>query len=134
MASEGFSPVWQAGRVPRAGNTEAEYEDALAAAAGRFAIADGASESSFAGLWAQLLSEGFVNRTQGFRTNGSWLATLRERWSAAVDPLELPWYAEQKREQGAFATFLGLVIRSGRGGGRGWWRAVAVGDGCLFHL
>jgi hypothetical protein len=40
----------------------------------------------------------------------------------------LPWYAEDKFEQGAFATFLGLSV------GESAWRAVAVGDSCLFQV
>src|SRR6266404_6244133 len=48
---------WHAFAVPKRGNSTEEYEDAFAANpnAGRFAIADGASESSFASLWAKLL-------------------------------------------------------------------------------
>ena len=50
--------------LPKAGNTEDEYEDALSPKKTqgklerkfpRFAVADGATESSFSGLWAQLL-------------------------------------------------------------------------------
>ena len=48
--------------------------------------------------------------------------------------MELPWYAEIKREQGAFATLLGLGVRAPTGQRRGGWRAVAVGDSCLMHI
>jgi hypothetical protein len=48
--------------------------------------------------------------------------------------MELPWYAEIKREQGAFATLLGLGVRAPTGKRRGGWRAVAVGDSCLMHI
>ncbi len=109
--------------LPRRGNAADEYEDAFTSdlAAGRFAVADGASESSFAGLWARLLVEGFVHPTPG------WLAAARQAWAARVDGQPLPWYAEAKRDDGAFATFVGLVIADGR------WHAMAVGDACLFH-
>lgn len=47
--------------------------------------------------------------------------------------MNLPWYAEEKRDLGAFATFLGLSFRPRVEGPGGWWRAVAVGDCGLFH-
>jgi hypothetical protein len=110
--------------LPRRGNAADEYEDAFAAdpAAGRFAVADGASESSFAGLWARLLVDGFVRPAPG------WLAAARQSWAARVDGQVLPWYAEAKRADGAFATFLGMVLAAGR------WHALAVGDTCLFQV
>ena len=48
--------------APKSGNTASEYEDAYAVKpeALRFAVADGASETSFARQWAELLVEGFV--------------------------------------------------------------------------
>ncbi|MGH7226717.1 MAG: hypothetical protein ACRELF_26170, partial [Gemmataceae bacterium] len=53
---------WHAFHVHKRGNAPDEYEDAFAGdtAKARFAIADGASESSFAAMWAQLLTEGFI--------------------------------------------------------------------------
>ncbi len=118
---------WSSFHVQKRGNRLEEYEDACAAnpEAGRFAVADGASESSFAARWARLLVEGFVTPEQGRK----WFAPLRKRWADEVDGLTLPWYAEEKRTEGAFATFLGLVVkRSGK------WRATAIGDACLFQI
>jgi len=40
----------------------------------------------------------------------------------------VPWYLEPGLTQGAFATFLGLVIEETS------WQAVAVGDSCLFQV
>ena len=40
----------------------------------------------------------------------------------------MPWYLEPGLAQGAFATFLGLVIAD-----RNWF-ALAVGDSCLFQV
>src|SRR4051812_41117456 len=112
MPRTGFPIPWRAFHVAKHGNSHDEYEDAFAADAetGRFAIADGASESSFAGLWARLLVQGFVHPVL---TDGppDWLAPLRKRWAKEVDALELPWYAEEKREQGAHATFLGVLLK-----------------------
>lgn len=128
---------WQGFGLAKRGNSPDEYEDAYAAAprAGRFAVADGASESSFTSLWARLLVEGFVHPVKAQDSQVNWLAPLRQRWAAEVDGLSLPWYAEAKREQGAFATFLGLVFRRPTMiGGGGRWRALAVGDSCLFQV
>jgi len=126
---------WQALRLPKQGHTESECEDAWVAdpAAGRFAVADGASESAFAGLWARLLAEGFRAASRPRRLT-DWLGPARRAWSAAVSGLELPWYAEIKRDEGAFATFLGLSIRRPRPGRPPRWGAVAVGDSCLIRV
>jgi len=121
--------------LARRGHSPEEYEDAFAgdAAAGRFAVADGATESCFAGLWARLLVEEFVR-------NAAWdpdrwptgVSELQERWKAEVYSRELPWYAEVGARRGAFATFLGVAL-SVDDEESFHWRAVAVGDSCLFH-
>ncbi|MEI8374269.1 MAG: hypothetical protein WCJ35_15710 [Planctomycetota bacterium] len=131
--------------LARRGNSSAEYEDASAGndAAGRYAVADGATESCFAGLWARLLVEGFVN---GAACEAEpWIASLpalQEQWDADVRGRNLPWYAEPSVKQGAFATFLGFMLTdsplpySGEGPGvraSYHWQAIAVGDTCLFH-
>ena len=53
--------------LPRRGNSPEEYEDAFALddASGRYAVADGATEGCFTGLWARLLVEDFVSRGAG---------------------------------------------------------------------
>ncbi len=117
--------------LPKRGNTATEYEDAFAGSAeqGRFAIADGAAESSFAAEWARILVEEFVRSPAG--PLAEWparLPPLRQQWLAGVSGLPLPWYAEEKVEQGAFATFLGLVVQPAN------WQAIAVGDSCLFQV
>jgi hypothetical protein len=122
---------WRVWCLPKRDHSAEEYEDAFAANPehGRFAIADGASESSFARLWAQLLVEEFVQAPPGHPLPwAEWLSPLRKRWAEAVDGRSLPWYAEMKAQQGGFATFLGLVLEADR------WRAVSVGDCCLFQL
>src|SRR3954452_15093376 len=117
--------TWRSFALPKRGHRAEEYEDACAAApaAGRFAVADGASESSFAGLWARLLVEGFVKEAQKPWEETSWLQPLHQRWSAEVNGRPLPWYAEMKRQEGAFATLLGFALRR-----PDHWRAVAVAD------
>jgi len=128
---------WQAFHTHKRGNAPHEYEDAFAGNAdkGRFAVADGASESSFVATWAKLLAESFVAAARRPWRELDWLAPARQHWAEDVDPLPLPWYAEEKREQGAYATFLGIAFRKGRtAGDPAYWRAVAVGDSCLFRL
>jgi hypothetical protein len=123
--------------LPKRGHTAEEYEDACAADAerGRFAIADGASESSYAGLWADILVKDFIQDADGpVRQWLTRLPPLRERWAASVDGRPLPWYAETKVQQGAFATFLGLSLGGSNGKGARRWDAVAVGDSCFFQV
>jgi hypothetical protein len=129
MTVEAPRLLCQAFSLPKRGNRVEEYEDACAAnaPAGRFAVADGAAESSFAALWARLLVTEFV-KPETPSDWAAWLPQVQERWAAAVDNQPLPWYAETKAQQGAFATFLGVTVAAD------CWRAVAVGDTCLFHL
>jgi hypothetical protein len=126
---------WRSFSLPKEGNTPEEYEDAFAGnpKAGRFAIADGASESSFASLWAQLLVDGFVASRKG-RSAESWFTPLQQRWAEAVDNIELDWFGEEKRQLGAFATFLGLSLKKPQGAREGRWKAVALGDTCIFQV
>lgn len=131
---------WHAFHTHKRGNAPDEYEDAFAgdATSARFAVADGASESSFTATWANLLVESFVAAKGRSWHDLDWLDPPRRHWADDVDPRPLPWYAEEKREQGAYATLLGVVFRKvrRRAGGRegGSWRALAVGDSCLFRL
>src|SRR5271165_84818 len=90
--------------LPKRGNSEAEYEDAFAGdvVRGRFAIADGASEASYADVWARLLVEQFVRFPQaGLQPWSAWLPTIQQRWQQQVHQQSLPWYTEVKVEQGA---------------------------------
>jgi hypothetical protein len=117
---------------PRRGHAPDESEDAVAVAPNLrcFALADGASESTFARLWARLLVKHFINQPihqpQDWET---WLPFLQECWQMEIDSRKLSWYSEAKAASGAFATLLGLRLSN-----QGPWRAVAVGDTCLFQL
>jgi hypothetical protein len=127
---------WGGFALPKRGNKADEYEDAFAGApqVGRFAVADGASESSFAALWAKLLVEGYVRRNEPV-TAANWMEPLQKRWAADVDVRDLSWYGEEKRREGAFATFLGMAFKpADEKTGSGRWKAVAVGDSCLFQV
>jgi hypothetical protein len=128
--------TWRALWLPKRGNSADEYEDAFAGDAqlARFAVADGASESSFASLWAKLLVDGFVHPATRSDQQSSWLDPLRARWSAQVDHQQLAWYAEDKRDLGAYATFLGVLVRRTERTADGAWSALAVGDSCIFQV
>jgi hypothetical protein len=120
-------------RVPRGEHGVEECQDAAAAdpATGRFAIADGAAESAESGLWARLLVESFVHHPpeQPWPT---WLAPLQRQWADAVrrpaDAEPLPWFLEGRYRDGAYATFLGLILDGPH------WFALALGDSCLFQV
>jgi hypothetical protein len=138
---------YRAFRLPRQGYRLEECQDASAGDPehGRFAIADGAAESPYSALWAHLLAEEFVQQHERVPRWASWLPSLQARWSAQVSLQEhgtangltpsrersdadVPWYLEPGLTQGAFATFLGLVIEENS------WHALAVGDSCLFQM
>ena len=127
-------------KLPKAGNTPAEYEDAAfvqrSFSGVRLALADGASAAVFAGAWARMLARTFARRP--FWT----VAALRYRaqklgqfWRWQHAQLELPWYAEQKLADGAAATLIGVTITlPAQRAAAGSWQSLAVGDACLFQM
>lgn len=138
MSQTGTIPRCRHLCLPRRGHSLEECQDAAATAPelGRFAIADGASESAHAALWARLLVDGFVGNPANDLAWADWLPPLQQRWASAIerrpDQPPLPWFLEPSEQQGAFATFLGLVVRPTA---TGWsWEALAVGDSCLFQV
>jgi hypothetical protein len=124
---------WHSFSLSKRGNAPEEYEDAFAgdAATGRIALADGASESSFAGDWARIIVQSFVATTGPWNR---WLPAARARWLEMAARRELPWYAEEKFEQGAFATLLGFRLLMRGDEQPNSWVASAVGDSCLFQI
>jgi hypothetical protein len=128
--------------LPKAGNTAEEYEDAWAVGeetaeasdAFRCAVADGATEASFSGLWARQLTRGYCDGAFPDAPAVGDFAALQLAWSREVATIELPWYAEEKARSGAFSSLLGLTIESADGPEGGHWEALAVGDSCLFQV
>lgn len=123
----------------KAGNAAPDYEDAASwdDAARRVAVADGATETSFSGAWAEALVHAWTSRG-GPRPLVAglpgWLDPLARAWSQGVPKAALPWYAQAKAEAGAAAAFVGLSLGQSASNGRGRWHALAIGDSCLFQL
>jgi hypothetical protein len=124
--------------VSKKGNTDFENEDCFVAPSAkkedtlfRFAVSDGATESAFAKEWADLLVSYFYD--SGFNTSTFeelQHPTIRTNWLARIDIENLPWYLEEKLQQGAFATFLGIEteIETGQ------TTIIAAGDSVFFHF
>ncbi len=123
--------------LPKHGSSSAEYEDAfypqdvtnLEKRIFRCAVADGATETSFSNIWAQLLSKAYVD-------NDIDLDILAGKWKQQTARTDQPWYVEEKLASGAFAALVGLTIRASkdRRESSGTWVSTAVGDSCLFHV
>jgi hypothetical protein len=119
--------------LPKDGNNIDDYEDAASpesvtdATMQRFdcAIADGATESSFSGLWARILVEGLRQESD--------IRKLRKRFLACVENKSLEWYAEEKLLEGAFAAVAILSITE-EGEAQGSWSVQAIGDCCVMHI
>ena len=100
----------------------------------RLGIADGASTTFCAGMWAEALSAAAAESQEAWnnpaRFNGM-LAGLRNIWRTQVlrtlpDPL--PWNVETALNNGAWSTVLRVTVL------RRKWEAEGWGDSCLFHL
>jgi hypothetical protein len=134
----------------KAGSRIDEYEDAswpskpLNTSQGcsfRFAVADGATESSYAKIWAKQLVRAFCIGKLDADSILDYLPSLQHRWSVIVNKRvtaqgrPIPWYVEEKVRDGAFAAILGLSIDEDSPGYRyGNWRAIAIGDSCVVHM
>ncbi|SDW06297.1 hypothetical protein [Paenibacillus sp. CF384] len=128
--------------LPKAGNHSHEYEDASHSSThvqkettvSRFAIADGASESSFADLWANLLTSGYCyGRIDGLHIHKS-VSPLSKAWLKKTSGKSLPWYAQEKLGSGAFATLAGITFRYAKDAETVAFDAIAIGDSCIFHV
>ncbi|MBK8050776.1 MAG: hypothetical protein IPK16_28925 [Anaerolineales bacterium] len=130
-------PLW----APKAGNRVEEYEDAYWPERWlrrrgnrlRFAVADGATETSFSALWAQQWVQCYgVGGCAPTRFDDS-LAQEQAQWLQTVRSKPLPWYAEEKALSGAYAALIGLELLATRDG-RLLWQALALGDCCLAQV
>jgi len=122
--------------LPKFGNAIDENEDSFSISTPskkkfvHFAISDGATESSFSKEWASLLVSEYSKNPFDISHLRESLSKLSQKWYSIVSQKELPWYAQQKAETGAFATFLGLTIDKEKHS----FDVMAIGDCCLFHI
>src|SRR5438874_11438353 len=91
--------------LPKDGAQELECEDAIGInrAAGRFAVADGATEAFDARSWARLLAEGWVVSAAPALTPeafGAWVAGQGTALHGAWEGRRLSWYEEEKERRG----------------------------------
>src|SRR5688572_8776634 len=88
----------------KAGNKPEEYEDAFwPTSQGRFegrnfrlALADGATESSFSGLWAQMLVYSYGRSPLTPLNLQHRVEKRSRRWAQHVTAKPLPWFALEK--------------------------------------
>ncbi len=130
-------------RLPKEGNSDAQYEDASAVlpegggptGALSVALSDGASSAIFAREWARLLADSFCS-AEGLPASDDALfarvAELGAEWRAAVSGKATSWYAQERLPGGSSATLLLGRFSAGEGGGSANLSALAVGDVCLF--
>jgi Protein phosphatase 2C len=124
---------------PKFGYTNEENEDALRVPDKSqlekfvrlsFSIADGATESSYSREWANLLVDAYSRNAFKTTTAKAIIEQLTLQWQGLLETKNLPWYAIEKAEAGAYATFLGITFHPGGG----FWSAFAVGDCNLIQI
>ncbi len=120
-------------RLPKAGNADADYEDAFAIGENCVAIADGATESSFARAWAEALVQGFTSidatpteaRPGPVSTSSEQVPTVEiadnEATLQAVD-------GEDYRQAGSDLTAIAMEVRRKVGPLQKAWHASIAWD------
>jgi hypothetical protein len=146
-AASGLKPVVLVlERFPKKGENPEDCQDAYAedAARGCFAVADGAATSFMPRAWAEILVNQFcaapTDQQRSLVTTGAaWRTWLEDRigeWRrAVVGTIGIAGQTQQlrlrnrlNRQEPAAATFAGVLVQPPT------WRAVTVGDSCLFHV
>ena len=122
-----------AGTLPKRGSTTSECEDSVCVSVApdgtlRVAVADGASESLFSGLWAALLTEAWTGITYEAAFADA-VTKAAAQWEAFVKTQALPWFAAPKRARGAHGAVISVAVSL-----TGEWTATAVGDACVFQI
>jgi serine/threonine protein phosphatase PrpC len=108
----------------------------------RYAVADGATQSFFARVWAELLVEHFcetgalsLGKEKGKENWKEWLRPIQKKWYEEVEArvakrrlfyLVNPFNAKEP----ALSTFIGLEFNTDNRK----WQAMIIGDSCLFHF
>jgi hypothetical protein len=139
------SVTWYSFSVPKAGNKASENEDAVYPECGHgflngtkdrasFAVADGATQTSFSGLWANNLVKTCTQTRLSEFTFQIAVNKAQAEWQSSLQGMELPWHAMEKVRLGAFSALAWLEIEYDQlhPSTAYSWRALAVGDCCLF--
>lgn len=100
-----------------------------------FAMADGASSSVFADIWARSLVETAVkvmNDISGEMGNSAMelISKARVRWYSSISWNSLPWFLKNKAVSGSYSTLLLLHLSPMASSYR--FSSFAVGDTCMF--
>ncbi len=95
------------------------------------AVADGATDATFAKVWANLLVTGYAAGRLTAQTLPEVTQELAREWARQVLQEPLPWHAQAKIAQhGSCAALLGVTLTEATGD----YSALAVGDCALFHV
>jgi hypothetical protein len=141
--------IAQAYSFPKDPAAPREWEDAAAYSVrnGRFAVADGASQSYRSGEWAELLVRAYVTSFPASRTPASpdggvgparqqviqkWFGGQVQLWHDHAPEAESWWGRDAEASKPPSATFAGLQFTAGAAGLN--WEACAFGDCCLFQI
>ncbi len=111
-----------------------------------FSLADGATEGMFSGVWAEILVKSFCRSIKSFNQASDlslivkrsstgwnkWLEDYLRKREKSKKPIQ--WYEEPGLTAGGFSTLLGFIIANTQNQTSGPWKAVVVGDTCLFQI
>jgi hypothetical protein len=129
--------------MPKQGEPDSSWEDAVDFDRGVAAICDGASAGIYCKNWADVLARGFVHETPALddpAARSAWIRACREQWRGMIDFERVrPLALNKINFTGAAATFLGLRVGLPLAGDSGdvstlRWVAWSVGDACLLHV
>ncbi len=137
---------WFAATTQKSCNLPAENEDAFGPVLEngsmtpcqnfRCILSDGATRSSFSGPFARSLVTGLLNTKVTINDLNPSISDARIAWEEQINQIDLPWHAQEKIKDGAYATVLLFQLvsdhLSGNTGKK--WSAIAIGDTCLFHF
>lgn len=106
---------------------------------GRYAVADGATLSFFPKEWAELLVNRFcyprnVNLSLKDENWEDWLEPIQQEWLESVsntvqDSKSYILVDRLSQLESALSTFIGIEFNRDEGK----WKALIIGDSCLFH-
>ena len=136
--------------APKLGEAREDCEDSIHPEQGNcpdgagaaFAVSDGTTTSFFSGLWARILTRRFAaNPAEAFDTAwGDWLKDAQREWQADVTQraaaTDASFYTRNDvlSRKPAAATFVSLLLDPPTPEGTISWRALVLGDSCLFIL